>query len=281
MVITAAAVVASVAFAVSPAAAAPSVTPQQAYQTLNRQLHITGTAWAIDHAAGKVVVTYDRTVTGEEKAQLNAVARRLGDTVRLESIKGRLDTHISGGQSIYGSGGARCTLGFNVASGATDYFLTAGHCTNVASTWYGDSGMTSCLGTRSGTSFPSNDYGIVRYTCPVTRPGDVFLYNGTFRDITSAGNPQVGQTVCMSGPVGGLRCGSVISLNTTVNYPQGTVSGLIRTNLCSYPGESGAPLFAGNVAVGLLSGGSGSPPSCTSYFQPVTEVLAAYGVSVK
>ncbi len=41
----------------------------------------------------------------------------------------------------------------------------------------------------SGSSFPGNDYGIVRYTnTGIAKPGTVYLYNGSSRDITSAGN---------------------------------------------------------------------------------------------
>ena len=42
-----------------------------------------------------------------------------------------------------------------------------------------------------------------------------------------------------------------------MNYPQGTVTGMIRTTVCAEPGDSGGALFAGNTALGLTSGGSG------------------------
>lgn len=60
-----------------------------------------------------------------------------------------------------------------------------------------------------------------------------------------------------------------------------TVSGLIRTNICAEPGDSGGPLYAGDKVVGILSGGSGN---CTTggtiYYQPIQEVLNAYGLFV-
>jgi hypothetical protein len=66
-----------------------------------------------------------------------------------------------------------------------------------------------------------------------------------------------------------------------VNYAEGTVTGLIRTNVCAEGGDSGGALFSGSVALGLTSGGSGNCSSGgTTYFQPVTEVLSRYGVSV-
>ena len=198
---------------------------------------------------------------------------------RVERIEGSLSTTVSGGQAIYG-GGYRCSLGFNVRSGSTYYFLTAGHCTNLATTWYANSGQTSTLGTRAGTSFPGNDYGIVRYT---TSPGagNVYLYNGSYREITGAGNAYVGQSVTRSGSTTGVYSGTVQALNATVNYAEGSVSGLIRTNVCAQQGDSGGALFAGNTALGLTSGGSGNcTTGGTTYFQPVTEPLNAYGVSI-
>lgn len=71
------------------------------------------------------------------------------------------------------------------------------------------------------------------------------------------------------------------ALNATVNYAEGSVSGLIQTNVCAEPGDSGGSLFAGNTALGLTSGGSGNCSSGgTTFFQPVTEALSVYGVSV-
>ncbi|MGE5830034.1 MAG: hypothetical protein ACM30G_16985, partial [Micromonosporaceae bacterium] len=40
----------------------------------------------------------------------------------------------------------RCSLGFNVVSGSTYYFLTAGHCGKVANTWYTNANHTTLIG---------------------------------------------------------------------------------------------------------------------------------------
>ncbi len=246
---------------------------------LEASARIPGTAWATDPVTNQVVVTADSTVTGAKLTRLKAVLAGLRDAVRLERDAGTLSTRITGGDAVYG-GPYRCSLGFNVRSGNAAYFLTAGHCTNSASTWTGPGGTP--LGTRAGTSFPGNDFGIVRYTnTGVGRPGGVNLYNGTLRDISSAADAYVGQAVLRSGSTTGLRGGTVTGLNATVNYPEGTVSGLIRTTVCAQGGDSGGSLFAGNVALGLTSGGSGNCSSGgTTYFQPVTEALNVYGVQV-
>ncbi|NGM11271.1 S1 family peptidase [Verrucosispora sp. WMMA2044] len=253
----------------------------RATAVLERSAKIPGTAWWTDPVTNQVVISVDTTVTGAKLEQVKAAAARTNGAVRIEAGAAPLSTLISGGQAIYAGGGGRCSLGFNVRSGSTYYFLTAGHCTNISSSWYSNSGQTSLLGTRAGTSFPGNDYGIVRHNNSGNAAGNVYLYNGSYRDITGAGNAYVGQSAQRSGSTTGLRSGSVTALNATVNYAEGSVSGLIRTNICAQPGDSGGSLFSGSTALGLTSGGSGNcSTGGTTFFQPVTEALSRYGVSI-
>ncbi|TDW19167.1 streptogrisin A [Kribbella kalugense] len=248
--------------------------------TLSKDATIPGTAWETD-PSGRIIVSYDSTVTGAKLAQLTGVTKQFGDRVTLQKMSGKLTKFIAGGDAIYG-GQYRCSLGFNVRSGSTYYFLTAGHCGNIASSWYSNSSKTTLLGTTYGSSFPGNDYAIVKYSASYTNhAGTVDLYNGTSQDITSAGNASVGQAVKRSGSTTGVHSGTVQAVNATVNYAEGTVTGLIKTNVCAEGGDSGGALFAGSVALGLTSGGSGNCSSGgTTYFQPVTEALSRYGVSV-
>jgi streptogrisin A/streptogrisin B len=242
---------------------------------------VPGTAWYTDRATGKVVVTADSTVSAAEIAAIKKAAGDNAGALEIKRTPGTFSKLIAGGQAIY-AGGGRCSLGFNVRSGSTYYALTAGHCTNSGSTWYTNSANTAVLGTRTGSSFPGNDYGIIRHSNASAADGRVYLYNGSYRDITSAGNAYVGQSVQRSGSTTGLRGGTVTGLNATVNYGNGDiVYGLIQTNVCAEPGDSGGALFSGSTALGLTSGGSGNCSSGgTTFFQPVTEALSAYGVSV-
>ena len=84
------------------------------------------------------------------------------------------------------------------------------------------------------------------------------------------------------GSTTGVHSGTVTALNVTVRYQGGgTVSGMIQTNVCAEPGDSGGPLYDGSKAVGITSGGSGNCSSGgTTFFQPVTEAVNAYGVTV-
>jgi streptogrisin D len=265
----------------APAAASRAQALNNAEATLERSARIAGTAWSVDAATNQVVVSLDSTVSGSKLDRMNSVLAGLGDAVRVERIAGVLSMRISGGDAIYGSR-YRCSLGFNVRNSAgTYFFLTAGHCGNLATTWYSNSSHTTVLGTRTGTSFPGNDYAIVKYTnTAISHPGTVNLYGGS-QDITRAANAVVGESVKRSGSTTHVHSGKVTGLNATVNYAEGTVTGLIKTNVCAEAGDSGGPLFDGSTALGLTSGGSGN---CTSggvtYFQPVTEALSRYGVSV-
>ncbi len=249
---------------------------EQARAQLDRTARMPGTAWATDPVTNQVQVTYDSTVRGTKLLRLKAAVAALGGTARLTEAAGTFSTTISGGDAIYG-GRNRCSLGFNVWNGRNLFFLTAGHCANIAATWYADAGHTTPLGNRIASSFPGNDYAIVQYTNQgIAKPGTV----GS-QDITRAATPSVGQTVFRRGSTTGTRSGRVTALNATVNYPEGSVSGMIQTTVCAEGGDSGGALYSGTTAYGLTSGGSGN---CTrggvTFFQPVVEVLYAYGVAV-
>ncbi|MET8815988.1 S1 family peptidase [Streptomyces sp. NPDC004549] len=242
-----------------------------------RQSDIPGTAWAVDSENHRVVVTVDSTVSAAEIAKIKEQAGSKADALTIKRTPGKFNKLITGGDAIYG-GQYRCSLGFNVRSGSTYYFLTAGHCGEVASTWYSDSGHSTVLGTNVGYSFPGNDFALVRYTnSSVSHPSAV----GS-QTISSAATPSVGTTVYRRGSTTGTHSGRVTALNATVNYGGGdVVSGLIQTTVCAEGGDSGGPLYAGSVAYGLTSGGSGNCSSGgTTFFQPVTEALSYYGVTL-
>jgi streptogrisin D len=247
-------------------------------RALDNKVDVVGTAWGLDPMSNTILVSLDKSVGAKERARVKSVTRRFPGRVTIERVAGRFTTNISGGEAILGASGGRCSLGFNVRSGSTYYLLTAGHCTDAISSWY--TGGWSFIGPTVGSSFPGNDYGIVRYDSSVSHPGTVYLYPGS-QDITYAASAYVNQYVVRSGSTTGVYDGYVEALNVTVNYAEGTVYGLIQTDVCAEPGDSGGSLFSGSAAVGLTSGGSGD---CywggTTFFQPVTEALGAYGVSV-
>jgi hypothetical protein len=59
------------------------------------------------------------------------------------------------------------------------------------------------------------------------------------------------------------------------------VTGLIETNVCAEPGDSGGPLFSEGIALGVTSGGNGDcTAGGTTFFQPITKALTALGVKL-
>lgn len=189
---------------------------------------------------------------------------------------------VGGGDAIFG-GAVRCSLGFNVDVAGAPAFLTAGHCGNEADTWFADQNGTEPLGTVAVSTFPVADFALVTYDDAATQPPSaVDLGDAGTREITRAVDASVGLQVTRSGSTTGVREGTVTGLDATVNYGNGDiVNGLIQTDVCAEPGDSGGALFAADAAVGLTSGGSGD---CTSggetFFQPVTTALAATGATI-
>jgi streptogrisin B len=234
---------------------------------------VEGIAWYVDNAAARVVVTADSSVSRAEIATLTRAVGADAGALRITRTSGVFTPLLSAGDAIYG-GRYRCSLGFNVVSGSTYYFLTAGHCGKLASTWYTNSSHTTLIGPTVNYSFPGNDYALVRYdNLSLSHPGGYTVADAF-----------VGESVTRDGSTTGIHTGTVTALNVSVRYvghPGGVVSGLIQTNVCAEPGDSGGPLYDGTKALGLTSGGSGD---CTSggitYFQPAREAANTYSVTI-
>jgi streptogrisin D len=122
-----------------------------------------GTAWAVDPVTNQILIQADSTVSGSSLDRLHDAVTRSQGAARLVRTDGRFSLNISGGDAIYG-GQYRCSLGFNVVNGDTYYFLTAGHCGDLAATWYANSAHTTLLGETVHSSFPGDDYALVEYT---------------------------------------------------------------------------------------------------------------------
>jgi hypothetical protein len=178
----------------------------------------------------------------------------------------------------------RCSAGFNVTNGQSEFILTAGHCGPGGTLWFADNTGATQLGRTVTSEFPGDgDFSLIRYENGQGAPGQnvVAIGGGRGVRITATGDPVVGQRVFRSGSTSGLHDGEVTALNATVNYPEGTVTGLIQTTVCAEPGDSGGPLFSEGIALGVTSGGSGDcQAGGTTFFQPVTKAMAALGVQL-
>ncbi|WP_445529123.1 S1 family peptidase [Streptomyces cyslabdanicus] len=265
---------------------------QSAARTLKADASIPGTSWAVDPRTNKVVVTADSTVTGADWDRLQSTVRVLGSGMAtLKKSAGTFRTFAAGGDALFArtqGGTVRCSLGFNVTAGdGSPAFLTAGHCGVAAGQW-SDSQNGAPVATVDQATFPGSDLALVTYDDPNTRaPSTVDVGNGQSVEITGAAEATVGATVFRMGSTTGLHNGTVTGLDATVNFQSetggvDTVTGLIQTDVCAEPGDSGGPLFTQDGgAVGLTSGGSGD---CTrggeTFFQPVTTALRATGATL-
>lgn len=264
----------------------PDRTPETAMSRLTqlRQAHISGTAWAMDPRTDTMVVTADSTVTGKTWDTLESTVRALGDgKARLQRTSGELSLFAEGGDAIF-AGSGRCSLGFNVVTAdGSPGFLTAGHCGVIAEQWSDQQGGEP-IATVEEAVFPGEgDFALLTYDDPATEaPSAVDVGDGRLFGIEAAGEADVGLPVFRMGSTTGLFDGEVTGLEATVNYPEGTVTGLIQTSVCAEPGDSGGPLFTEDgTAIGLTSGGSGD---CTgggvTFFQPVSTALAAVNAQI-
>jgi streptogrisin C len=231
------------------------------------------TGWYVDEATNTVVVTA-RTA---KAAKAFAAAGGLGSKeVRVvESAEApRPLFDVRGGDAFF-MGGGRCSVGFSVGGG----FVTAGHCgaTGTAARGFNRQAM----GSFAGSSFPGNDYAFVRTNNQWTPQPFVKDQNGGNLIVAGGQEAPVGSSICRSGSTTGWHCGTVQAKNATVNYPQGAVSGLTRTNACAEPGDSGGAWVTGNQAQGVTSGGSGNcRTGGTTFFQPLNEILSVYGLTL-
>ncbi len=232
---------------------------------------LSGIAWYTDEATGKVVVTADSTVPEGALSRLTDAVGVEADALTVKRAEGEFKPFLGPGDAIHG-GGYRCSLGFNVRSNGTHYFLTAGHCAEDVEAWYTNSGQTTRIGPTVKSSFPGNDDALVRYA------NSSLSHAGGY----SVGDARVGQRVTRDGSSTGVHSGKVEALDVSVRYRgSGTVRGMIQTDICAESGDSGGPLYAGSTALGITSGGSGDCSSGgTTFYQPVREALNAYDVNI-
>ncbi|MCO1579085.1 S1 family peptidase [Crossiella sp. SN42] len=232
------------------------------------------TGWYVDVKSNNVVVNVQPGAAKEARAQLAALPEAAAIKV-VETDEAPVPLYDVRGGDAYYMGGGRCSIGFSVQGG----FVTAGHCGRTGTATQGFNRVAQ--GTFRGSTFPGNgDFGWVATNSNWTPRGVVNRYSGS-TTVRVAGSTEsaVGASICRSGSTTGWRCGTVQAKNQTVRYPQGAVTGMTRTNACAEPGDSGGSWLSGTQAQGVTSGGSGNCSSGgTTFFQPVNEILSAYGL---
>ena len=223
--------------------------------------------WYVDVASNTVVVLAE---PGAEAAGWRFVARAgvPRQAVRMSTEEQpRLLADVRGGEPFF-VGNGRCSVGFAVAGG----FVTAGHCGRVGDRTTGADGAPQ--GVFRSSSFPGDDWAFVQVNSNTTVLPEVTDFRGGIARVAGSQEVPAGSSICRSGSTTGVRCGTVQARNVTVRYPEGLVSGLVRTNVCAEPGDSGGSWISGNQAQGVTSGGSGDcVRGGTTFYQPVNEIL--------
>ncbi|MFF5445306.1 carbohydrate-binding protein [Streptomyces sp. NPDC012888] len=187
---------------------------------------------------------------------------------------------LRGGDAYYMNGSGRCSVGFPVTKGTTHGFATAGHCGRTGTTTSGFNRVAQ--GTFQGSVFPGSDMAWVAANAQWTATPYVKGAGGANVQVTGSVLQPVGSSVCRSGSTTGWHCGTVQQHNTSVTYPEGTISGVTRTTVCAEPGDSGGSYISGTQAQGVTSGGSGNCSSGgTTFFQPLNPILQTYGLTLK
>jgi streptogrisin C len=230
--------------------------------------------WYVDTEANRVVVL--AAPGAEAAARAFATSSGAGAvTVVTQQDQPRTMYDVRGGDQYVINGNTLCSVGFAVAGG----FVSAGHCGGTGSPTLGYNNVAQ--GTFAGSSFPGNDYSWIRTNGSWTPQPWVNNYAGGNVLVAGSQDAAIGSSICRSGRTTGWRCGTLLGRNETIVYAQGSVSGLSRSNACAEPGDSGGSWISGNQAQGVTSGGSGN---CTSggtmWFQPVNEILGAFGLSL-
>ncbi|MFE9852668.1 S1 family peptidase [Streptomyces sp. NPDC005576] len=235
-------------------------------------------SWHVDAEAGSVVVNVVAASAKDEEVRSFLTEAREAGPVTVRHTARAPQTFSAGtvGGDPYYTGNVRCSIGFSVYGG----FVTAGHCAQAGAAVRGWDG--SAIGNFQGSTFPGDDYAWVNvangwWTVPVV------LGWGTVSDQLVRGSAEapIGASICRSGSTTHWHCGTVLAKNETVNYSQGAVYQMTKTNVCAEGGDSGGSFISGDQAQGVTSGGWGNcSTGGETWYQPINEILNRYGLTL-
>lgn len=186
---------------------------------------------------------------------------------------GRLDDtspFYGGGRIVNTDNGARCTAGFAVTNGWTNYLITAGHCGRPGGGW-ANGNRTVNIGTAS-TENVYDDLLLI----PTSASGRMFdgAYGNNYSTRFISGFDRVypNEWMCTSGSVTGNVCSVQADTSQVVSYcgidAYGNnecygdmFRGWSRSGaVAGQPGDSGGPVYSvsgtNGIAKGIISGGA-------------------------
>jgi hypothetical protein len=172
----------------------------------------------------------------------------------------------------------RCTAAFAARSGSAGVLITGPGCAAPVGTPFYSGGVL--VGPVTGSTASG---GVTLVTVTNTAAWQLVPWiplGGTRHTIRGSLETPVGGAVCLLDRSLGLQCGTITAKNQTVNYPEGAISGLTRTNVCMSAGSAIA-FVSGQQAQGVpLAGTFSCGSGGTSYFYPVNRILSAYGLTL-
>jgi hypothetical protein len=201
---------------------------------------------------------------------------------------------------------AICTTGFR-ANGydGRKYILTAGHCAKKyeipggETLWGWFTSDTTAhrhsIGSIAQWHYPGKDWAKIDATGTWADtppwPTEVAYWGSTDEyPVVGEARAYVGETVCHVGAATGASCGTVVKENATPLYDEGSPSEaqmnsmfkVEGSGLLAGKGDSGGPVIAGNIAVGIDSGArwENLPHETVVYFSDVTEATAELNVNI-
>ncbi|MDI3386212.1 alpha-lytic protease prodomain-containing protein [Streptomyces sp. B-S-A8] len=235
--------------------------------------------WYVDVRSNSVVVEALSEQAGEKllaAAGVDTAMARVDATTQ----RPRALYDLRGGDAYYMNGSGRCSVGFPITRNGQQGFATAGHCGRPGTTTSGYNRVAQ--GTFQASTFPGRDMAWVAANSQWTSTPYVKGRGGVNVQVTGSTQQPVGASICRSGSTTGWHCGTIQQHNTSVTYPEGTISGVTRTSVCAEPGDSGGSYISGSQAQGVTSGGSGNCSSGgTTFHQPINPLLQTYGLTLK
>ncbi|EST18641.1 carbohydrate-binding protein [Streptomyces niveus] len=259
--------------------AASAAVDRAASRTAARTTAVDAPVRYVDVRTNTLVVQAVRPAAAHDLVAAAGIDRAL---VRVETSADRPRPlyDIRGGDAYYMNGSGRCSVGFAITKGTQQGFATAGHCGRPGTTTSGYNQVAQ--GSFQASTFPGRDTAWVATNTNWTSTAYVKGQGAANVQVTGSTQSPVGASVCRSGSTTGWHCGVIQQHNTSVTYPEGTISGVTRTTVCAEPGDSGGSYISGSQAQGVTSGGSGNCSSGgTTFYQPVNPLLQAYALTLK
>jgi len=259
-----------------------------AHQAAVRASLIVAPGMGIDSRTGEVVIMVG---DADARAGLTALhdrfAAELAVPVRIDRSGSPMNMMIPGGARVVGvdpASGVRyaCTTGFAVTDGTRTGIATAAHCPDTLSvaavdrsvvplTYVGQWGWGYQDVQINASDAPLAPYFYADTAKTIARP---------VADVTPRASTRVGDVVCHRGERTGYSCARVLMVDFA---PAGDLCGgaclptwvAVAGPTCR-AGDSGAPVFVGTSALGIVKGGSYRPDgSCALWFYMSVDYMPA------